>query len=123
MRRKSLFYSYQYLKNRLLFLIVPHVGVNKESKNHQAKDFKKQSTSFSLPVTRNMGRILRRKMLSLISYKEVQAYRVLLHSLSKQVGVKAEVAIIRTKGSVHRCCSGSRVLNRGRRRAWGEWWG
>lgn len=82
-------YSYQYLKNRLLFLIVPHVGMNKESKNHQGKDFKKQSTSFSLPVTRNMGRILRRKMLSLISYKEVHAYRVLLHSLSEQVGVKA----------------------------------
>lgn len=116
-------YSYQYLKNRLLFLIVPHVDVNKESENHQGKDFKKQSTSFSLPMTRNMGRILRRKMLSLISYKEVHAYRVLLHSLSEQVGVKGYVSIIRTKGSVHRCCSGSTALNReGRKRAGEVWW-
>lgn len=89
MRGETLCYSYQYLQNRLLFLIVPHVGVNKESKNHQGKNFKKQSTSFSLPVTRNMGRILRRKKLSLISYKQVHAYRVLLHSLSKEVGVEA----------------------------------
>lgn len=43
----------------LYFLIVPHT--DKGSKNHQGKDFKKQSTSFSLPVNRNMDRILRRK--------------------------------------------------------------
>lgn len=56
------------------FLMVPHADVYKGSKNHQGKDFKQQSTSFSLPVNRDMGRILRRKMLSLINDKEVHAY-------------------------------------------------
>lgn len=62
----------------------------KEAKIIKAFDFTKQSTSFSLPVNRNMGRILRRKkMLSLISYKDVHAYRVLLHSFSNHEHVKA----------------------------------
>lgn len=43
------------------FFIVPYTDTDKGSKNHHSKDFKKQSTSFSLPVNRNMDRILRRK--------------------------------------------------------------
>lgn len=60
-------------------------------------------------------------MLSLISHKEVHAHRVLQYSLSYHEDVKALATILRTKESVHRCCTGTITLNRdGNRSEGGE---